>query len=70
MIQFNCQVYLNNYLNKNITYKHKDNCSNLMVIFDTRLSLSLILVIKNAIDILPNFNLMVISTKSNLEFLE
>jgi len=70
MIQFNCQVYLNNYLNKDITYKHKDNCNNLMVIFETRLSLSLILVIKNAIDILPNFNLMVISTKSSLEFLE
>ena len=70
MIQFNCQVYLNNYLKKNIIYKHKDNCTNLMVIFETRLSLSLILVIKNAIDILPNFNLMVISTKSNLEFLE
>ena len=70
MIQFNCQVYLNNYLNKNITYKHKDNCSNLMAIFETRLSLSLILVIKNAIDKLPNFNLMVISTKRNLEFLE
>jgi len=70
MIQFNCQVYLNNYLKKNIIYKHKDNCTNLMVIFETRLSLSLILVIKNAIDILPNFNLMVISTKSSLEFLE
>lgn len=70
MIQLDCQTYLNNYLNQNITYKHKDNCSNLMVIFETRLSLSLILVIKNAIDKLPNFNLMVISTKSNLEFLE
>ncbi len=70
MIQINCQNFLNNYLNKDITYRHKDNCNNLMVILDTRLSLSLILVIKNAIDKLPNFNLMVISTKYNLEFLE
>tara|TARA_B100001057_G_C22447862_1_gene793850 strand:+ start:245 stop:661 length:417 start_codon:yes stop_codon:yes gene_type:complete len=41
-----------------------------MVILDTRLSLSLILVIKNAISKMPNFNLMIISTKQIIDFLE
>ena len=41
-----------------------------MLIIDTRLSLNLILVIKNALHKLPHFNLMVISTKNNLEYLE
>ena len=47
MNEINCQNYLNTYLNKKITYQQKDNCKNLMLITDTRLSLSLILVIKN-----------------------
>ena len=70
MIEINCQNYLNTYLNKKITYQQKDNCKNLMLIMDTRLSLSLILVIKNALDIMSNFNLMVISTKETINFLE
>ena len=41
-----------------------------MFVFETRLSLNLISVIKNAIDKLPNFNLMIASTKKNLEHIE
>ena len=70
MIEINCQNYLNTYLNKKITYQQKDNCKNLMLITETRLSYSLILVIKNALDILSNFNLMIISTKETINFLE
>ena len=70
MIEINCQNYLNTYLNKKIIYQHKDNCKNLMLILDTRLSLSLILVIKNAIYKMPNFNLMLISTKETIDFIE
>jgi hypothetical protein len=70
MIEINCQNYLNTYLNKKIFYQHKDNCKNLMLILDTRLSLSLILVIKNAIAKMPNFNLMLISTKETISFIE
>ena len=70
MIEINCQNFLNNYLNKKIIYQHKDNCKNLMLILDTRLSLSLILVIKNALDKMPNFNLMLISTKPTIDFIE
>ena len=70
MIEINCQNYLNNYLSKKIVYHHKENCKNLMLILDTRLSLALILVIKNAIDKMPNFNLMLISTKETINFVE
>ena len=70
MIEINCHNYLNSYLNKKIIYQHKENCKNLMVILDTRLSLSLILVIKNAIYKMPNFNLMIISTQEVINFLE
>ena len=70
MIEINCQNYLNTYLSKKITYQHKDNSKNLMLILDTRLSLTLILVIKNALDKLPNFNLMIISTKETIDFIE
>tara|TARA_B100001063_G_C16567416_1_gene454066 strand:- start:20 stop:649 length:630 start_codon:yes stop_codon:yes gene_type:complete len=41
-----------------------------MLILDTRLSLALILVIKNALIKMPNFNLMLISTKETIEFIE
>tara|TARA_B100001063_G_scaffold237445_1_gene258377 strand:- start:809 stop:1525 length:717 start_codon:yes stop_codon:yes gene_type:complete len=70
MIELNCQNYLNTYLNKKIIYQHKENCKNLMMILDTRLSLSLILVIKNALSKMQNFNLMIISTKETINFLE
>ncbi len=70
MIEINCQNYLNTYINKKIIYQHKDNCKNLMLILDTRLSLSLILVIKNALYKMPNFNLMLISTKETIDFIE
>ena len=70
MIEINCQNYLNTFLNKKIIYQHKDNCKNLMLILDTRLSLSLILVIKNALYKLSNFNLMLISTKETIDFIE
>ena len=70
MIEINCQNYLNTYLNKQVIYKHKENCKNLMLILETRLSLSLILVIKNALYKMPNFNFMIISTKSTINFLE
>ncbi len=70
MIEINCQNYLNTYLNKQVIYQHKDNCKNLMLIFETRLSLSLVLVIKNALYKMANFNLMVISTKNTIDFLE
>ena len=70
MIEINCQNYLNNYLSKKVVYHHKENCKNLMLILDTRLSLALILVIKNAIDKMPNFNLMLISTKETINFIE
>tara|TARA_Y100001958_G_C21214109_1_gene539603 strand:- start:961 stop:1677 length:717 start_codon:yes stop_codon:yes gene_type:complete len=70
MIELNCQNYLNTYLNKQVIYQHKENCKNLMLIVETRLSLSLILVIKNALYKMANFNLMVISTKNTINFLE
>ncbi len=70
MIEINCQNYLNTYLNKQVIYQHKENCKNLMVILETRLSLSLILVIKNALYKMTNFNLMIISTKNTIDFLE
>ena len=70
MIEINCQNYLNTYLNKKVIYQHNEGCKNLMLILETRLSLSLILVIKNALYKMPNFNLMIISTKKTLEFLE
>ena len=70
MIEINCQNYLNTYLNKKVNYQHKDTSKNLMLILDTRLSLSLILVIKNALIKMPNFNLMLISTKEVIEFVE
>ena len=41
-----------------------------MLIVETRLSLNLILVIKNAIEKLPNFNLMLISTKPIIEYVQ
>ena len=64
MIEINCQYYLNKYLDKKISYSHKENSKNLMLIIETRLSLNLVLVIKNAIEKLPNFNLMLMSTKN------
>jgi len=70
MIQLNCQKFLNQYLDKKIFIKDNKDSKNTMLIIDTRLSLNLILVIKNALHKLPHFNLMVISTKSNLEYLE
>ncbi|MDA9202666.1 hypothetical protein N9O46_00775 [Candidatus Pelagibacter ubique] len=70
MIQLNCQKFLNQYLDKKIFIKDNKDSKNTMLIIDTRLSLNLILVIKNALHKLPHFNLMVISTKNNLEYLE
>ena len=69
-MEYNCQLYLNKYLNKKINYKHNEENKNTMFVFETRLSLNLISVIKNAIDKLPNFNLMIASTKKNLEHIE
>lgn len=70
MVEINCQNYLNQYLDKKILFRHKENAKNLMLIVETRLSLNLILVIKNAIEKLPNFNLMLISTKSIIEYIQ
>lgn len=70
MIEINCQNYLNKYLDKKISYSHKENSKNLMLIIETRLSLNLILVIKNAIEKLPNFNLMLMSTKPVIEYVK
>ena len=70
MIELNCQKFLNQYLDKKIFIKDNKDSKNTMLIVDTRLSLNLILVIKNALHKLPHFNLMVISTKNNLEYLE
>jgi len=70
MIEINCQNYLNQFTNKKITFNHKDDAKNLMLIVETRLSLNLILVIKNAIQKLPNFNLMLISTKPIIEYVQ
>ena len=70
MIQLNCQKFINQYLDKKIFIKDNKDSKNTMLIIDTRLSLNLILVIKNALHKLPHFNLMVISTKNNLEYLE
>ena len=70
MIELNCQKFLNQYLDKKIFIKDNKDSKNTMLIIDTRLSLNLILVIKNALHKLPHFNLMVISTKNNLEYLE
>ena len=70
MIEINCQNYLNQYLTKKISFEHKDGAKNLMLIVETRLSLNLILVIKNAIEKLPNFNLMLISTKPIIEYVQ
>jgi len=70
MIELNCQKFLNQYLDKKIFIQDNKDSKNTMLIIDTRLSLNLILVIKNALHKLPHFNLMVISTKKNLEYLE
>ena len=70
MIEINCQYYLNKYLDKKISYSHKENSKNLMLIIETRLSLNLVLVIKNAIEKLPNFNLMLMSTKPVIEYVK
>jgi len=70
MIEINCQNYLNKYLEKKILYTHKENAKDLMLIIETRLSLNLILVIKNAIEKLPNFNLMIMSTKPVIEYVK
>ena len=70
MIEINCQNYLNQYLAKKVSFNHKDDAKNLMLIVETRLSLNLILVIKNAIDKLPSFNLMLISTKPIIEYVQ
>ncbi len=70
MIEINCQKFLNQYIDKEIFIKHNKDFKNTMLIIDTRLSLNLVLVIRNALHKLPNFNLMVISTKDNLDYLE
>ena len=69
-MEYNCQLFLNRYLNKRVNYKYNEKSNNTMLLFDTRLSLNLISVIKNAIDKLPNFNLMIASTKDNLKRIE
>ena len=70
MIEINCQKFLNQYIDKKIFINNNKDSKNTMLILDTRLSLNLILVIKNALHKLPHFNLMVISTKDNLDYLE
>ena len=70
MIELNCQKFLNQYLDKKTIVNIDEKFKNTMLILDTRLSLNLILVIKNALHKLPNFNLMVLSTKSTLDHLE
>ena len=70
MIEINCQIFLNQYLDKDIVCNNDKEFKNTMLILETRLSLNLILVIKNALHKLPNFNLMVLSTKSTLNHLE
>ena len=69
-MEYNCQLFLNKYLNKTVDYKQNEKNNNTMFVFETRLSLNFISVIKNAIDKLPNFNLMIASTKNNLENIE
>ena len=70
MTEINCQEFLNQYLNKEVFINHNKDLKNTMLIIETRLSLNLILVIKNALHKLPHFNLMVVSTKDNLDYLE
>ena len=69
-MEYNCQLFLNKYLDRKLNYKHNQNNKNTMFVFETRLSLNLISVIKNALDVLPNFNLMIASSKNNLKNIE
>mgnify|MGYP001498553340 CR=1 FL=1 len=43
-MEYNCQLFLNRYLNKKVNYKYNEKSNNTMLLFDTRLSLNVILV--------------------------
>ena len=59
MVEYNCQKFLNKFLEKEVLLKHDNSRKNALLIIETRPSLNLILVIKNALTIFKNHNLIV-----------
>ena len=62
MVEYNCQKYLNKFLEKKVLLKYNKDRKNALLITETRPSLNLILVIKNALSIFKNHNLIVVGS--------
>jgi hypothetical protein len=64
MIEYNCALYLSKYLNdKKINVKNSTTNKNALLMIETRPSLSLILVIRNALDKIKDANLVVVGNE-------
>ena len=62
MVEYNCQKFLNKFLEKKVLLKYNKDRKNALLITETRPSLNLILVIKNALSIFKNHNLIVVGS--------
>ena len=70
MVEFNCQLFLNKYLKNDIKPKHSQENKNALLILDTRPSLNLILVIRNALDKIKKVNLIVVGNKEVFDLVD
>ena len=62
MVEYNCQKFLNKFLEKKVLLKYNKDRKNTLLITETRPSLNLILVIKNALSVFKNHNLIVVGS--------
>ena len=70
MIEFNCQLFLNQYLKNDTKLRYSQENKNALLILDTRPSLNLILVIRNALDKIKKVNLIVVGNKEVFDLVD
>ena len=70
MVESNCQLFLNQYLKNDTKLRYSQENKNALLILDTRPSLNLILVIRNALDKIKKVNLIVVGNKEVFDLVD
>ena len=70
MIEFNCQLFLNQYLKNDTKLRYSQENKNALLILDTRPSLNLILVIRNALDKIKKANLIIVGNEEVFDLVD
>ena len=70
MVEFNCQLFLNQYLKNDTKLRYSQENKNALLILDTRQSLNLILVIRNALDKIKKVNLIIVGNEEVFDLVD